>query len=131
MPGLLEGLMEGYTTGKTHQRQLLIDQLQQQRYKEQLDLEKQDLSLRSKRFQFEQQETQRKSLFDQLEQEAEQYNKLGYAFFPQQPEALQEQMTPEQAQGAMSLPSRTSLVPLPKRAEAPIPGREEWFAMKE
>ena len=127
MPGLLEGLMEGYTTGKAHQRQSLLDQLEQQRYKEQLDLEKQNLNLRTKTFQFQQQESQRKGLVDQLQQEAEQYNKLGYAFFPQQPEALQEQMPPEQAYGATSLPSRASIVPIPKKAEAPVRGTPEYL----
>src|SRR3990170_4348228 len=98
---LLQGGFQGFMSGKQMQRQSFIDQLQQQQYKERLDLEKQELNLRTKTFQF------------------------------QQPETLQEQMPPQQAEGAMSLPSRASIVPIPKKAEAPIPGTEEWFAMKE
>jgi len=79
---LLQGGLQGFMTGKQMQRQSLLDQLQQQKYKEELDLQKQELNLRAKAFQFQQQESQRKGLLDQLEQERENLENMALGFRP-------------------------------------------------
>src|SRR3990172_12027659 len=79
---LLQGGLQGFMTGKQMQRQSLLDQLQQQKYKEELDLQKQELNLRSKAFQFQQQEGQRKGLLDQLEQERKNLEGMALGFRP-------------------------------------------------
>jgi len=76
MPGLLEGLLQGYMTGKEHQRQSLLDQLEQQRYAEGLKLRKQALKMDEEQFKFQQSEAQRKAIEQKAQQEFEDTQKF-------------------------------------------------------
>ena len=61
--GFLQGLFEGAVQGKEMKRQSLLDQLQTQRQKEMLDLEKASLKFREKQFQFEVADKERERQF--------------------------------------------------------------------
>src|SRR3990172_1133342 len=76
MPGLLEGLMQGIQEGQERKHQSLLEQLQQQRYGEELNLRKQALKMDEQQFKWQQSEAQRKTIEQKSQQEFEDTQKF-------------------------------------------------------